>query len=340
MRAALLWTSLLFGAPLSAATDVVDPAGEADPEHVGLAEIAVRILDLSAPLLAAPDRDAFFTALDLALLQLDLSSIARETLHTADSRELERTFEAHRAEVILEFEATVSPAWRAELRAGITRAATLTQDLVTQPEFLQGLHMLTNEEAPTIQQLLGDRSRSLEQRRAVLQYFRGLLCAGALAAAADEGVCIRDELTQLIIPMWHESLQQLEAAMQTGSFPEPTARPTPHSSPLTALLLQFECRGGERLAMYLQSDPSLAPLLHELATQIPRYFAADDLEHLTLAPTWALDADTEEPGLLVAIVTSQDITAAEASLERFDREWWLGRSLQTATRVVVDIRFT
>ncbi len=340
MRAALLWTTLLFGAPLPAGAAPADPAGEVDAEYLDLAEIAARVIRLGAPLLDTTNRDAFFDALDTAVLKLDFSSLALETLHETTLREIRRNLDTERAEALLEFEATVGPSWRSELRAGVARASVLTEQLVEHPSFVQGLHALTHEEAPTVQQILGDPTRPLEQRQAFLRYLRGFLCAGALAAAAEDGICMSDQLAELIIPRWRDSLEQLETVVRTGSFDPPDPDASLDLSPIAELMLRFQCRDGERLARQLQADASLASLLLDLREQVPRFFPEAELGCVTLGSASNPDGEAEEPALIVALHTSQTVPDAELSLDRFDRGWWLDRSLQAATRVVVDVRFS
>ena len=340
MRAALLWTTLLFGAPLPASAEQRDPASETDPGYSRLAEIAARVIDLAIPLLDAATREDFLATLDLAVLRLDFPSLLPGNFADTDLQEISGSMEQRRAEALLEFEAAVGPSWRAELRDGLARASALTQRFLAHSDFVEGLHALTDEGAPTIQQILGDPDRPLGERQAVLQYFRGCLCAGALAAAAARDLCIDDHLAAQIVPTWLDSLEQLAAAVTTGSFQPLADDASLELSPIGALLLHFQCDHGEGLAARLAADPSLAALLMEISGKARNFFPEPALQQMTLRAAWSPEAGAEDPAILVAIHTSQEVADAEASLERFDRHWWLERSLQASTRVVVDIRLT
>jgi hypothetical protein len=337
MRATLLLATLLFGAPVLPDDQQQDPASEANTSGPGLAEIVDRLLELSEPLLRCASREEFFAALDLAVLRLDFTELALaggEARHFAPGDADEQL----RVAAVRQVEAIVSPTWRAELRAGLAEARA-AHAYAEHPAIVHGYASLTDESIPTIHQIIGDPTRPLTLRRALLQYVRGLLCAGALAATAVEGEALPDWLAELLIPQWRDTLQQLESFVQTGALREFAADARLEPSPAADLMLRFQCRDGEQVAGCLQADPPLAALLVELHTRALRYFPTDAIHAFTLGSSWAGD-EAEEPALIVAIHTSQDLAEAEAALARLDHEWWLERSLQSTTRVVVDIRFT
>lgn len=336
MRATLLLTTLLFGAPLPD-EQPPDPSSEVRPAKPGLAEITTRLVELSAPLLRCATRDEFFTTLDSAVLRLDLSALALATLTHSTHGDPAVDLEHLRAEAARQVEAIVGPAWRAELRAGLAQASR-ANTYADHPAIVGGLETLAEEDAPEIHEIFGDMHLPLGERRTLLRYFHGLLCAGALAAAAGRGEHLPDRLAALIIPLWRDTLRQVESVVQTGALRQ-LAEVHQDTSPLAELMLRFQCRDGEPIDACLRADPTLAALLIELHAQVMQHFPADALAAVKLTPTWSAD-EAEEPGLLVAIHTSQDLEEAEASLARLDHAWWLERSLQAATRVVVDVRFS
>lgn len=340
MRATLLLATLLLGAPVLPGEPSHDPASEVNTAGPGpgLAEIGERLLELSEPLLHCASRDKFFAALDMAVLRLDVREFA-----LAGSGEAGRLAAGEADEQLLDaavrqVEAIVSPRWRAELRAGLAEARGL-HAYAEHPTIIRGLASLSDESIPTIHEIIGAPEKSLTLRHALLRYLRGLLCAGAVAAAAVEGEDLPDWLAALLIPQWRDTLQHLNTLLQTGELRE--SRPDVRFEPslISDLMLRFQCHDGEQIAQCLQTDPLLAALLTEVHTRVLQYFPADAIDAITLAPSGASE-EPEEPALLVAIHTSQDVGEAEAALAQFDHEWWLERSLRSTTRVVVDIRLT
>lgn len=331
MHAALLLAMVLFGAPTLPGGQHADPAGEAGHEP-GLAGVVARVVALSEPLLRAPDRTAFLAALDLAALELDLSSLALQAWRAGDFDD--GGPERRRSEALAELEAAVGPAWRGELRDGVALAASLGARLGEHPEVTAALRALAGEDAPTVHEVLGDPARPEPERRRLLQYLHGLVCAGALTAAAERGQRLPDWLAGLTIARWRGSLAQADALLRAGSVGEPAS--ALEASPLAELLLRFQCQDGPRIAGLVRRDPAVVASLLAVRERVALCFP--EVERVVLRPTWDPEG-AEDPALMVRVHTSQSVAEAEAALARFD-DWWLERSLQAATRVVVDVRLS
>ncbi|MBZ5709371.1 hypothetical protein [Nannocystis pusilla] len=111
-----------------------------------------------------------------------------------------------------------------------------------------------------------------------------------------------------------------------------------HRTPLCSTdLSAFSCLQPEHLAGVLSRHPTLAPLLLQIAEQVPRFFRRDAVKQLRLCPSSGTYTAVDD-GVVVEIVVAADDPDANESLDRFDEEWWFDASAQCAVEVVVDIR--
>lgn len=340
MRAALLLISLLFGGPMPD-TAQADPAAESGSSHeyTELAELGARVIDLVAPALQCTTRGDLLAALDAGVLGIEYSPLALEYVQTRHLQAAIDSGQHLRDAALTELAALVGPAWRAELRQLVDRTAALIQRAIHHPTFVShSVQLLTDDDSPQLQTLLSDPERPLTERQAALQYFRGFLCIAALGAAIDQEQPIPDQLTAWLLPLWSDSLRQFQHILERRGFAELGAEFA--STPLAELMLRFQCCDGERLLALLHTDPSLPALLLELHERISTYFPDQTREHIVLRPSWSADTEDEDPALMVAIYTTQEVADAEASLERLDSDGWLDRSQTSSTPVIVDVRFT
>jgi len=340
MRAALLLISLLFGVPMPN-TAHADPAAESGSfqEYTELAELGARVIDLAAPALRCTTRGELLAALDAGILGIEYSAQALQSVQDGHLQAVIDSGQHLHDAALTELAAIVGPAWRTELCQLVDRTASLIQRAIRHPTLVShGVELLSDDDSPQVQTLLSDPERPLTQRQAALQYSRGFLCIAALGAAVNQGQPIPDQLTAWLLPLWSDSLRQFQHILEQGSFAELDADFA--STPVAELMLRFQCHDGERLLALLHADPTLPSLLLELHERISTHFPDQTREHIVLRPTWSADTEDEDPALVVAIYTAQEVADAEASLERLDIDGWLDRSETSSTRVIVDVRFT
>ncbi|MDC0721733.1 hypothetical protein [Nannocystis bainbridge] len=111
-----------------------------------------------------------------------------------------------------------------------------------------------------------------------------------------------------------------------------------HRTPICSTdLSAFSCPQPELLVGVLSKHPTLAPLLLQIAEQVPRFFRRDAVKQLRLRPSSGTYTAVDD-GVVVEIVVAADDPDADESLDRFDEEWWFDASGRCTAETVVDIR--
>ncbi len=89
-----------------------------------------------------------------------------------------------------------------------------------------------------------------------------------------------------------------------------------------------------QLLAFLERYPAVAPLLHDVQSNIRRFFGEDPVRlKVTHDPDW----EDEQPELFANIQTRLDPQEALARLEAFDTEWWLQRRTEANAPLVVSL---
>ena len=92
-------------------------------------------------------------------------------------------------------------------------------------------------------------------------------------------------------------------------------------------------RNPEELSTFLRRHPGAPRLAREAADRLPAYFPGDPIVlDVEIDPE-----DAQEPVLFVVVRTGLDPKTALATLNRFDREWWLPARGRTDLPVRVTI---
>jgi hypothetical protein len=105
-------------------------------------------------------------------------------------------------------------------------------------------------------------------------------------------------------------------------------------SVLRELRRDYQITDEEEILAFLDRHPAVASLLHDVRSNIRRFFSEDPV---TLKVSHDLDWEDEQPELFANIQTRLDPHEALARLEAFDTEWWLQRSAEANAPLVVSL---
>jgi hypothetical protein len=105
-------------------------------------------------------------------------------------------------------------------------------------------------------------------------------------------------------------------------------------SVLRELRRDYQITDEEEILAFLDRHPAVAPLLHDVRSNIRRFFSEDPV---TLKVSHDLDWEDEQPELFANIQTRLDPQEALARLEAFDTEWWLKRRTEANAPLVVSL---
>jgi len=111
----------------------------------------------------------------------------------------------------------------------------------------------------------------------------------------------------------------------------------PASAELDNVLAQYPCRGYSSVRAFLSRQPYLLETLAQTRTAIETWFGPDT--PIILEATNDPDGSETSNELFVFIRTSADPEAALSTLDRFDREYWIGASRASRHKMNVTLEF-
>ena len=103
---------------------------------------------------------------------------------------------------------------------------------------------------------------------------------------------------------------------------------------MSELRRDYQLDDEDEILTFLERHPAVVPLLHDIRSNIRRFFGEDpvrlDMFH---DPEWPVD----DPQLVVNIQTPLEPVEALDRLHKFDDEWWIKRPGETRAPLIVSI---
>lgn len=113
-----------------------------------------------------------------------------------------------------------------------------------------------------------------------------------------------------------------------------TTTASPPAQTVDDLNGHYAFRGAEEVAGFLKTYPFLVPLLLEARPVIARHFGAETPVRLRVVYDRET-GDEKDTQLVVSIVTDLQPEAADATEDRFRREWWLTNLRRAQDRLII-----
>lgn len=96
----------------------------------------------------------------------------------------------------------------------------------------------------------------------------------------------------------------------------------------------YQMTDEDEVLAFLERYPAVAPLLHDVRSNIRRFFGEDPVRlKVSHDPDW----EDEQPELFANIQTRLDPQEALRRLKAFDTEWWLKRRTEANAPLVVSL---